>query len=322
MNRAIAAILITVLIISGIAVVSFLHNTLVSSKNPSSQPSATPTATPSDSNLPSPSDSTLPSPSELPTESPSEIPTDSPSPVPTPSDTPTPTPTLYTYQVINAFLHDQNAFTEGLVYDNGTLYEGTGLYGNSTLRRVNLDDGTVLQLRSLPKAYFGEGITVFNNKIIQLTWQEHIGFVYDENTFALQRNFTYTTQGWGLTNNGTQLIMSDGTANLYFLNPQTYQKTGQIQVHDGANPILNLNELEYINGSVYANVWQTNKIAIINPQTGQVQGWIDLTGIGNIVNTDPNAVLNGIAYDAKNDRLFVTGKMWPNLFEIKIIPLD
>ncbi len=230
-------------------------------------------------------------------------------------------PVYYTYKIVNTYPHDQSAFTEGLFFDNGFLYESTGLYGNSTLRRVELDTGQVLQSYALPNQFFGEGITDYDNEIIQLTWQSHIGFVYAEDTFSLLQNFSYPTEGWGLTCNGSRLIMSDGTANLYFLDPVTFQRTGQIEVHDGAAPVTNLNELEYIKGDVYANVWQTNKIAIINSQTGQVKGWIDLTGIENSANSDLNAVLNGIAYDAKNDRLFVTGKDWPQLFEITLVPL-
>jgi glutamine cyclotransferase len=232
----------------------------------------------------------------------------------------TTTPLSYTYEVVNVFPHDQNAFTQGLVIEEGVLYEGTGLYGNSTLRRVDLETGNVLQMYALPDEFFGEGITVFGDRIIQLTWQHQKGFVYDKNSFDLLQEFSYPTEGWGITNDGSQLIMSDGTANLYFLDPVTFEKTGQVEVHDNET-VTNLNELEYINGEVYANIWFTNKIAIINPHTGQVRGWIDLTGIYNQENGDPNSVLNGIAYDAEGDRLFVTGKMWSQLFEIELIAL-
>lgn len=234
------------------------------------------------------------------------------------------TPTQYTYTVINEYPHDQNAFTEGLVYNNGYLYESTGSYPNppSTLRREDLTTGNILQTITLPDQYFGEGITIFNGKIIQLTWQSHIGFVYNQTTFQIIQNFSYPTEGWGLTNNANQLIMSDGTQNIYFLNPTTYQTTSQIKVHDGTTPITNLNELEYINGKIYANVWQTNKIAIINPQNGQVTGWINLAGIEKINTTNPDIVLNGIAYDQTQNRIFVTGKMWPTIFEIKITPTN
>jgi glutaminyl-peptide cyclotransferase len=172
----------------------------------------------------------------------------------------------------------------------------------------------------LPYQDFGEGIAFVNNTIIQLTWQSHIGFIYDKTTFALLGNFTYPTEGWGLTFDGEQLIMSDGSDNLYFLNPTTFQRIGQIQVHDGNTTVVNINELEYINGDVYANIWQTNTIAIINPETGQVKAWIDLTGLPGENNSNPEAVLNGIAYDQKNGRLFVTGKDWPNLYQINLTP--
>jgi glutamine cyclotransferase len=229
-------------------------------------------------------------------------------------------PVSYTYEVINVYPHDQNAFTQGLVIEDGILYEGTGLNGRSTLRRVDLETGNVLQMHALSDEFFGEGITVFGEKIIQLTWQSQKGFVYDKSSFDLLQNFSYSTQGWGITTDGSQLIMSDGTANLYFLDPETFEKTGQVEVHDNGT-VTKLNELEYINGEVYANIWLTDKIAIIDPPTGQVTGWIDLTGIYTQENNDPNSVLNGIAYDAEGDRLFVTGKLWSQFFEIKLLAL-
>ena len=230
------------------------------------------------------------------------------------------TPVNYTYDVVNEYPHDQNAFTQGLVMEEGVLYESTGLYGGSTLRRVDLETGNVLQSYALSNEFFGEGITVFGDRIIQLTWQNQKGFVYDKNSFDLLQEFSYNTEGWGITTDGNQLIMSDGTANLYFLDPETFEKTGQVEVNDNGT-VTNLNELEYINGEVYTNIWQTDKIAIINPHTGQVTGWIDLTGIYTQENNDPNSVLNGIAYDAEGDRLFVTGKLWSQLFEIKLLAL-
>ena len=233
------------------------------------------------------------------------------------------TVTYYTYSIVNTYPHDTNAFTEGLVYSDGFLYESSGsgnLNGTSTLRRENLTTGNVLQEYTLPAQYFGEGIAIVNNTIIQLTWQSNIGFIYNKTTFALLGNFTYPTQGWGLTYDGKNLIMSDGTDHLYFLNPTTFQQTGQIQVHDGNTSVVNINSLDYINGEVYANIWLTNKIAIINPETGQVKAWINLTGLPDENNSNPNAVLNGIAYDQQNNRLFVTGKDWPNLYQIKLIP--
>jgi glutaminyl-peptide cyclotransferase len=227
----------------------------------------------------------------------------------------------YTYSIVNVYAHDSDAFTEGLAYDNGSLYEGTGLYGNSTIRRVELETGKVLQTYALPPQLFGEGITIVGNRIVQLTWKSHVGFVYDKNTFALLQDFNYSTEGWGITFDGNRLIMSDGTANLYFLDPETFQKVGQIQVHDTA-PVTELNELEYIQGEIYANIWTEQRIAIINPQTGDVRAWINLTGLYNPPDQNPNSVLNGIAYDATGNRLFVTGKMWPALYEIKLVLSD
>jgi glutamine cyclotransferase len=263
-----------------------------------------------------------PPPSPTPTPSPS--PTSQPTPTPTPTVTPTaePTPVSYTYDVINVYPHDPNAFTQGLVIDDGVMYEGTGLTGESSLRRVDIETGDVLQIHELPSEFFGEGITVFGDKIIQLTWQSEIGFVYDKNSFELLQNFSYPTEGWGITTDGTQLIMSDGTANLYFLDPKTFQTIGQVEVRNGTVPVNRLNELEYINGEVYANVWMTNKIAIINPHTGQVTGWIDLTGIYTPETSNSNNVLNGIAYDAENSRLYVTGKRWSQLFQINLIETE
>lgn len=230
------------------------------------------------------------------------------------------TTTYYSYTVVNTYPHDPGAFTEGLFYSGGFLYESTGLDGASSLRRVDLASGNVLQEYNLPNQYFGEGIALVNDNIIQLTWQSNIGFIYDKTTFALLGNFTYPTEGWGLTFDGKHLIMSDGTDHLYFLDPTTFHRTGQIQVHDGNKAIVNINELEFINGSVYANIWQTNNIAIINPETGQVKAWIDLTGLSGADNSNPDAVLNGIAYDQQNGRLFVTGKEWPNLYQINLVP--
>jgi glutaminyl-peptide cyclotransferase len=226
-------------------------------------------------------------------------------------------PTLYTYQIIKTHQHDTTAFTEGLVFNDGVLYESTGEYGSSSLRQVNLENGVIQHEVFLPNQYFGEGLTVVNDSLIQLTWQNKIGFIYDKETFSLLGNFSYSTEGWGLTFNGSDLIMSDGTAKLTFLDPVTFQMVGQVSVHDGNTPVTNINELEFINGDVYANIWMQQKIAIINPQTGTVKGWIDLTGIYQSNNLDD--VLNGIAYDSQTNRLLITGKDWPNLYEITII---
>lgn len=185
---------------------------------------------------------------------------------------------------------------------------------------MDLKTGVVLQLYALPSEFFGEGIAVYRDEIVQLTWRSNRGFVYDKRTFRILREFSYPTEGWGITCNGACLIMSDGTANLYFLNPETFQEVGRIQVHDKA-PVTQLNELEYIKGEIFANVWQTDRIARIDPVTGQVLGWIDLSGIYNGTRTSPDDVLNGIAYDAVNNRVFVTGKRWSQLFEIRIVPV-
>jgi glutamine cyclotransferase len=228
---------------------------------------------------------------------------------------------VYGFQVVKSYPHDRGAFTQGLIFENGVLYEGTGLYGQSSLRRVDLVTGRVLQSRKLAAAYFGEGITVLGNKLVQLTWQSKVGFVYGRDSFGIQRRFTYPTEGWGITDDGKRLIMSDGTATLRWLDPQTYKETRTIEVRDENGPVANLNELEYIRGEIYANIWQTDRIARIDPQTGRVKAWIDLQGLlSEEDRREPVDVLNGIAYDAQHDRLFVTGKLWPKLFEIKLVP--
>lgn len=229
-------------------------------------------------------------------------------------------PRSYRYSVVNVYPHDRDAFTEGLVFTDGVLYEGTGLYGDSTLRRVDLHTGNVLQFINLSSQFFGEGITIFEDKIIQLTYREHKGFVYDKNSFELLREFSYSTEGWGITHNGSALILSDGTATLHFLNPETYEETGTINVHDNGTAVTMLNELEYIHGEVYANIWLTEKIAIINPQTGAVRALINMSGIRNYENLYAGDVLNGIAYDTVGERLFITGKWWSLIFEIKLVP--
>jgi glutamine cyclotransferase len=230
---------------------------------------------------------------------------------------------VYTYRIVNTYPHDPNAFTQGLVFEDGMLYEGTGLRGRSTLRKVALESGNVLQLLALPDQFFAEGVTVYGDKIIQLTWHSHVGFVYDKDSFELLRTFNYPTEGWGITHDGQRLIMSDGTSTLYFLDPETFEQTGQIEVRDNAGPVTGLNELEYVQGEIYANVWKTERIARIDPRTGQVIGWIALEGLLRPEDrSQPVDVLNGIAYDAAHDRLFVTGKWWPKLFEIELIPLE
>ena len=232
------------------------------------------------------------------------------------------TPVVYTYKVVNAYPHDREFFTEGLVFENGFLYEGTGLNGSSTLRKVELETGNILQLRKLPAEFFGEGITIYKDRIIQLTYQSRVGFVYKKDDFQILGTFNYSTEGWGLTNDGKHLIMSDGTSTLYFLDPQTFREVSRINVHDKNGPVSGLNELEYVKGEIYANVWPTERIARIDPGTGRVVGWIYLKGLSNLPNENRDNVLNGIAYDPAGDRLFVTGKFWPKLFEIKLVPLN
>jgi len=228
-----------------------------------------------------------------------------------------------TISISNAYPHDRNAFTQGLVFDDDVLYEGTGLYGCSTLRRVELTTGDVRQLRKLPDHLFGEGIAVLGERIIQLTWRSGIGFVYDKATFERLGEFRYLPEGWGITHDGERLIVSDGTSTLRFLDPMTFEEIGRIDVRDRDGPVARLNELEYVKGEIYANVWQTDWIVRIAPDTGEVVGWIDLTGILDPEDCAyPVDVANGIAYDEANDRLFVTGKLWPWLFEIELIPVE
>lgn len=227
---------------------------------------------------------------------------------------------IYGYKVIHAYPHDHNAFTQGLAFDNGYLYEGTGFYGHSTLRRVELTTGEILQIRELHTRFFGEGVTIYENRIIQLTWRSNIGFVYDKNSFDLLQTFNYPSDGWGITHDGQHLIMSDGTATLHYLEPDTFTEIGSIEVRDENGPMDRLNELEHVNGEIYANVWQTDFIVIIAPDTGRVIGKIELKGL--LASEDRSKqvdVLNGIAYDVKDDRLFVTGKLWPKVFEIVLV---
>ena len=231
------------------------------------------------------------------------------------------------YRVVNVYPHDRGAFTEGLVYVDGILFEGTGLDnqsnppGQSVLEKKDLATGQALQSIKLAPEFFGEGVTVLGNRVYQLTWQERTGFVYDKDTLQPLGTFTISSDGWGLTHDGKRLIRSDGTSTLYFLDPMTLQETGHVDVRDNrGGPVTNLNELEYINGEVYANVWLTDTIVRIDPSTGKVLGRIDLTGLLSPEDRAQRVdVLNGIAYDAAEDRLFVTGKWWPKLFEIDLV---
>ncbi|MGZ3634419.1 MAG: glutaminyl-peptide cyclotransferase [Syntrophales bacterium] len=227
--------------------------------------------------------------------------------------------TLHNVRVVNVYPHDPAAFTQGLTFHNGYLYEGTGILGQSSIRKVELKTGRVLKHQSLAAEHFGEGIAICRNKLIQLTWQSHIAFVYDLQSFRLLKTFSYPMEGWGITCYGNYLIMSDGTAVLRFLDARTYKMVKQIEVRDRGNILPNINELEFIKGEIYANVWGTGYIVRISPRTGRVLGWIDLRDLYRYVGMGRNIdVLNGIAYDEKGDRLFVTGKYWPNLFEIRL----
>ena len=228
----------------------------------------------------------------------------------------------YTFNISAAYPHDPGAFTQGLVYHNGSLYEGTGLKGHSNLREVNLTNGEVLRMVKLKWSHFGEGVTILDGKIYQLTWQSRTGLIYHLDNFTLIREFTYDTEGWGLTHDGRQLIMSDGTPKLYFLDPDTLEVTGSVNVSDNGEPVRNINELEYIDGTIFANIWQTDRIALISPESGNVTGWLDLTGIREDGGGGGMAVLNGIAHDADTGRIFVTGKLWPELFEIELVAVD
>jgi len=224
------------------------------------------------------------------------------------------------YRIVNTYPHDPRAFTQGLVFADDLLYEGTGLRGQSSLRKVDLKTGNILLNRPLSAQFFGEGITIYGNHIIQLTWRARVGFVYDRQTFQLLDTFTYPTEGWGITHDGRSFIMSDGTSTLYLLDPQTFQEVGRLEVHTRDGPVSRLNELEYVQGEIYANVWKTDRIARISPETGEVVGWINLEGLLRPEDRNRRVdVLNGIAYDVKNDRLFVTGKLWPKLFEIELV---
>jgi glutaminyl-peptide cyclotransferase len=227
----------------------------------------------------------------------------------------------YGYQVVHVYPHDRKAFTQGLEFRAGFLYEGTGLNGQSTLRKVKLETGEVMQQVSVDAQYFGEGITVFNQQILELTWRSAIGFVYEQNSMRRLRSFNYSGEGWGLANDGSEIYMSDGTPQIRVWDPVTLQEKRRVTVRNGGKPVTYLNELECVRGEIYANVWQTDRVARISPKDGRVLGWVNLSGLLSAADrTDNTDVLNGIAYDILGDRLFVTGKFWPKLFEIKLVP--
>ena len=226
----------------------------------------------------------------------------------------------YTFKIIHAYPHDSHAFTQGLVYRGGFLYEGTGLKGRSSLRKVRLENGEVLQRIDLSPELFGEGIAILRDQIVQLTWQSQKGFIYRLSDFHLLRQFSYTGEGWGVASNGTDFIMSDGSDEIRVLDGRTLKEKRRLKVRDGATAVTRLNELEFVEGQIFANVWQTDRIARISPLTGKVVGWIDLAGLlSPMYQRSPDAVLNGIAYDSQSKRLFVTGKLWPNVFEIRLV---
>jgi len=226
-----------------------------------------------------------------------------------------------TYRVIHSYPHDTQAFTQGLVYVDGHLYESTGLEGRSSLRMEDLETGRILAFHDVPAQYFAEGLTNWGNTLVQLTWQNHVALVYDRSNFRFLRSFHYDGEGWGLTQDGKSLILSDGSSVLRFFDPATFKEIRHITVRDGSTLVTQINELEYIHGQIYANIWHSDRIARISPTSGQVLGWIDLSGLlPASEKSTAEAVLNGIAYDAPHDRLFVTGKLWPRIFEIKVIP--
>ncbi len=230
----------------------------------------------------------------------------------------------YSFTIVGEYPHDRESFVQGLIVDDkpGVLLEGSGLWGESSLRRVDMETGSVTQFLPLQDQYFGEGITVFNDQVIQLTWKSGVGFIYDSDSFNLLNTFNYAHEGWGITHDGQQLIVSDGSATIHFWDPETLQETHQIQVNDEYGLVTQLNELEFVEGEIFANVWQTDTIVRIDPNSGNVIGRIDLTGLLSQESRDGSEdVLNGIAYDSTGERLFVTGKRWPTLYEIELVPV-
>lgn len=228
---------------------------------------------------------------------------------------------VYGYEIINIYPHDTGAFTQGLVIDDGVMYESTGIKGRSTVRKVDLKTGKVLESIETPSRHFGEGIAIVGNRLIHLTWRSGKGFVYNKNTFDTLRTFSYPTEGWGITYDGRNLIMSDGSSNLYFLDPVSFEHVGILNVYSEDGPVGRLNELEYVEGEIFANLWGSDRIARIDPKSGRVTGWIELYGLLTAEDRKNKVdVLNGIAYDSREGRLFVTGKLWPKIFEIKPVP--
>ncbi len=227
----------------------------------------------------------------------------------------------HAYTIVNTFPHDPDAFTQGLVFYEGRLYEGTGLRGQSSIRIVKLETGEITRIHRLPPEFFGEGIAIHGGRIIQVTWQSRVGFVYDLYSLEALGSFEIASEGWGLTSDGSSLILSDGTSTLRFLDPESFQETRSVEVRDGDEAVTKINELEYINGEIYANIWQTDLIARIDPLGGSVLGWLDLGGLKDYIDDESSInVLNGIAYNEETGHLFLTGKLWPLMFEIALTP--
>jgi glutaminyl-peptide cyclotransferase len=282
------------------------------------EPTPEPTATPQPTATPSPTPTPEPTPTPVPS------PTATPVPEPTPTPAPAPETGEYTYEILDRFPHDRRAFTQGFEYHNGYLFESTGLRGESTLRRVDLETGEVVQLYELEDHLFGEGLTVYEDRIYQLTWQAGVGFVYDLETFEQLGEFSYEGEGWGLANDGERLIMSDGSNVLYFRDPETFEELDRVEVYDDQGAVTELNELEHIGGEVWANIWYEDDIVVIDPETGWVSRRIDMSGLLQDEDRGDHRVdvLNGIAWDAENERLFVTGKLWPVVYQVGIIPTN
>ena len=241
-----------------------------------------------------------------------------PSAAPVPSPSPDVTP-VHGYRVVQAYPHDRKAFTQGLLYMNGRLFESTGLHGESTLREVEVETGRVIRQIEIPEAYFAEGLADWGETLVQLTWTTGVAFVYDRATFRKLRELRFTGEGWGLTRMDRRLIMSDGTPVLRVLDPETFEVVSRVRVHDEHGPVTAINELEMVKGALYANVWQSHRLAMIDPESGRITGWIDLTGLLPASERSRVDVLNGIAYDAEGDRLFVTGKWWPHVYQIEVV---
>lgn len=271
---------------------------------------------------PTPEPTATPAPS--PTATPEPTPTQAPSPTPERESTPTPAPETvdYTFEIVDRFPHDRRAFTQGLEYHDGFLYESTGLRGESTVRKVDLETGEVQQLHELDESLFGEGLTIYNGRIYQLTWQAGIGFIYSADTFEMVGEFSYEGEGWGLANDGERLIVSDGSSTISFRDVGTFEELDRIEVYDDRGAVSMLNELEYIDGEIWANIWMEDEIVVIDPETGWVTRRIDMTGLLQDEDRGDHRVdvLNGIAWDADNGRLLVTGKLWPVIYQIDIVP--